>query len=255
MSPRDDNNLKVLPPSASSSFLSTLSEGGGDDEESVTIIGFGSLLSEKSSRLTFPNLTNFRLGRVNNYRRVFGHPTSIFFRRGIANKETLEMSSLAVEPADGHSFLASVFQVPKAEMMEGSEPGRAFLEREEEFDIVRAPFVFVDSNMESTGIICTRSTDEEFVRKWGQGRFDEHYRKYGIKSIWTWQPDSGLRPCGVYLRHCVLASMSLGRDCYDSFLDDTYLVDRRTTVREYLAKYPHILELEPPADLADRYSG
>jgi hypothetical protein len=255
MSPRDDIQ-KVLA-SASSSFLSTISGGGGgsDDDEFVTIIGFGSLLSERSSRLTFPNLTNFRLGRVDNYRRVFGHPTSIFFRRGIANKETLEMSSLAAEPADGCSFLASIFQVPKAEIVDGSEPGRAYLEREEEFDLVRAPFTNVANTVESTGILCTRSTDEEFVRKWGQDRFDEHYRKYGIESIWTWQPDSGLRPCAVYLRHCVLASMSLGKDCYDSFLDDTYLVDRRTTIREYLAKYPHILELDPPADLAERYSG
>ena len=36
----------------------------------TTILGFGSLLSEQSSRLTFPDLENFRLVRVPNYRRL-----------------------------------------------------------------------------------------------------------------------------------------------------------------------------------------
>ena len=30
----------------------------------VTIVGLGSLLSERSSRTTFPNLANFRLART-----------------------------------------------------------------------------------------------------------------------------------------------------------------------------------------------
>lgn len=30
----------------------------------MTIAGFGSLLSERSARSTFPDLTNFRVGRV-----------------------------------------------------------------------------------------------------------------------------------------------------------------------------------------------
>ena len=38
----------------------------------VTVIAYGALLSEPSSRLTFPSLTNFRLVRVRNVRRLFG---------------------------------------------------------------------------------------------------------------------------------------------------------------------------------------
>jgi len=63
-------------------------------DEMITILGFGSLLSQKSSQVTFPALRNFRLGRVRDHRRVFAHPASIFFHRGIANLATLEMSSL-----------------------------------------------------------------------------------------------------------------------------------------------------------------
>ena len=64
----------------------------------LTVLGLGSLLSERSSRTTYPRLTNFRLARVEGYRRVFGHPAGIFFERGIANAETKEFSSLCAEP-------------------------------------------------------------------------------------------------------------------------------------------------------------
>lgn len=63
-------------------------------DQTITILGFGSLLSQKSSQVTFPALRNFRLGRVRDHRRVFAHPASIFFQRGIADLSTLEMSSL-----------------------------------------------------------------------------------------------------------------------------------------------------------------
>ena len=205
--------------------------------------------------MTFPDLENFRIGRVRNYRRVFGHPTSIFFRRGIANLTTLEMSSLSAEYAEGHSgFVCSVFEVPNTDMMEDGVPSQAFLEREEEFDIVTVPYMENDGTL-SEGILCMASTDEEYVKRWGEERFEKYYRQYGISTIWGYGRNSGLRPCRVYLRHCVLASKSMGSECHDSFLDDTFLVDRITTLREYLKQNPQVMTTEPPSDLAVRYSG
>lgn len=43
---------------------------------------------ERSARSTFPELSNFRLARLNGFRRVFAHVTPIFFERGIAKPET-----------------------------------------------------------------------------------------------------------------------------------------------------------------------
>jgi hypothetical protein len=226
-----------------------------DDDDFITILGFGSLLSERSSRMTFPDLVNFRIGRVPNYRRVFGHPTSIFFQRGIANLTTLEMSSLSAEYAEGHpGFVCSVFEVPNTGMMEDGVPSQAFLEREEEFAIVTVPYVEDDRTI-SEGILCTASTDEEYVKRWGEERFEKHYRQYGISTIWGYAQNSGLRPCPIYLRHCVLASKAMGPECHESFLDDTFLVDRMTTLREYLKQNPQVMTTEPPPDLAVRYSG
>ena len=59
----------------------------------VTILGFGSLLSERSTKTTFPDATNFRLVVVNGYRRSFAHPAAIFFKRGIADLEKLRCAS------------------------------------------------------------------------------------------------------------------------------------------------------------------
>ncbi|KAL7483000.1 hypothetical protein ACHAW6_008643 [Cyclotella cf. meneghiniana] len=276
-----------------------------DDDDSITILGYGSLLSQTSALQTFSTLRNFRLARVPHHRRVFAHPASVFFRRNMAILETLEMSSLSAECEEGHSFVCSAFEVPRSEWGEGGIPSRAFLEREEEFDIVVVPYLEDDrknrrraegdrveeekeneeyagekdggvpSRMDTLvssdasrlscggqqrrrqrmGVMCRRSTDEAYIERWGKSHFDEQYTKYGIDTIWNWKRDSGLKPCPVYLRHCVLASLRCGEECYESFLDETFLVDRRTTIREYLKSNPHIMDLQPPEELRERYGG
>eukprot|EP00545_Synedropsis_sp_CCMP1620_P005695 CAMPEP_0119022660 /NCGR_PEP_ID=MMETSP1176-20130426/28498_1 /TAXON_ID=265551 /ORGANISM="Synedropsis recta cf, Strain CCMP1620" /LENGTH=237 /DNA_ID=CAMNT_0006977579 /DNA_START=45 /DNA_END=754 /DNA_ORIENTATION=- len=237
-----------------------MSEGtsaNAEQEEFITILGLGSLLSERSSRMTFPDLQNFRLGRVPNYRRVFGHPASIFFQRGIANQETLEMSSLSAEYVDGHAgFVCTIFEVPNNNMMEGGMPSKAYLEREEEFDIISVPYIDLENGKERQGgVLCARYTDEGYTQRWGKERFEKQYGVYGIATIWGWKQDSGLLPCATYLRHCTLAAKSMGPACSDSFLDETFLADRTTTIRTYLASNPQIMTTEPPPELAVRYGG
>ena len=271
-----------------------------NDNDEITILGFGSLLSEQSSRLTFPTLKNFRLGRVPNHRRVFAHPASIFFKRNIANIDTLEMSSLSCEYKEGHSFVCSVFEVPNeglaAASSSGFIPSQKFLEREEEFEIQLVPYyddlpsvdvenapmrtetslsddttssISIEKPLsDKKGVICCRSTDKAYITQWGQAHFEKQYLNYGVKTIWDWEKDSGLRPCPVYLKHCVLASWNCGKNkdgswstdgdgglCYNSFLDDTYLVDRKTTIRQYLKQFPGVMATEPPESLRERYGG
>jgi hypothetical protein len=42
---------------------------------------------------------------------VFAHTCDIFFERGIARLETLEVSSLSVEEAPGHELIVTLFEV------------------------------------------------------------------------------------------------------------------------------------------------
>jgi len=161
------------------------------------------------------------------------------------------------------------------------KPTGAFLEREEEFDIVEVPYVdliSIDDNnsssssnkdiaSEQVGVLCTRYTDDDYINRWGKERFDENYSKYGIDTIWGYKTNSGLLPCRVYLKHCYLASQSqsmdmgsgsssLSKQCFNSFLDETFLVDRKTTIRQYLKENPNLIENTiPPPGFEERYSG
>ena len=81
------------------------------------------------------------------------------------------------------------------------------------------------------------------------------YGKYGVQQIWGWPRDCGATPCPVYLRHCVLAAEKAGPVASDSFLDETWLVDRETTVRAFLATHPEVMATRPPPELVGRYSG
>jgi len=214
-----------------------------------TILGFGSLLSEQSSRLTFPELANFRLVRVSDHRRVFAHAAAIFFERGIANPETKEFASLSAEPCEGAGFVACAFDVELDETN-----WRAFEDREEEFALATVPYVGLDGSGAGEGVLCTRGSDDAYVARWGRELFEKKYLAH-VPTIWDWAPNSGLRPCACYLRHCVLAVTKAGPAALDSFLDETYLVDRTTPLRTYLDANPAVMTTLPPESLVGRYSG
>lgn len=216
--------------------------------EWTAIAGFGSLLSEASARGSFPSLRKFRFGRVYGWRRCFTHPASIFFERGIANFSSREIASLSVEPHENGSLLVSTFEIPT------SEVASAFTAREEEFR-------FVEVNVEPTtvgdaptrALMCARGTDALVIERWGEEWFRSKYVARGITTIWDWPGE--ILPCRVYLRHCVLAARKAGPVVESSFLDGTFLWDRITTVREYLASNPDIMKAVPPPSVAERYSG
>lgn len=214
----------------------------------ITILGLGSLLSERSCRLTFPTLTNFRVSRLDGYRRVFAHSPSVFVQRGIADVDTLQMSSLSAEPCAGSSFVVTAFEVPDSGL--GME---AFREREEEFELAMVDFT--DAFGGGRGMLCLASTDAAYIERWGKERWERLYTKFGLSKCWGWTEDSGLRPCATYLRHCTLAAEKLGGEAHASFLDDTFLCDRKTTIRSYLQKHPEVMSELPPEALRERYSG
>lgn len=215
----------------------------------VSICGFGSLLSEKSAKSTFPDLINFRVARLNGFRRVYAHVAPIFFERGIAKPETKEISSLSVEPCEGESLVVTVFEIQKSEIP-------SFLKRELEFRFLAVFLVALDGKpYEHPAVICARYSDEEFFQircKGSKEIYDQHYGRYKIQKIWR----DDVLPCRVYLRHCVLAAKNLGEEAYNNFLDHTYLADRQTTIREYFATTGSgIMEEEPPESLKERYGG
>ncbi|GMP76455.1 hypothetical protein CsSME_00033121 [Camellia sinensis var. sinensis] len=215
----------------------------------LTICGFGSLLSERSARSTFPELINFRVARLNGFRRIFAHVAPVFFDRGIANPQTKEMSSLSVEPCEGETLIVTVFGIKKSEIP-------SFLQREHEFRFLAVLPETLDGKLfTSPAVLCARFSDEEYLQircKGSQEIYFQRYGQYNIHKIWR----DDILPCRLYLRHCILAAKNLGDEAYNNFLDHTFLGDRKTTIREYLVTTGSgIMEEEPLESIKAIYSG
>ncbi|CAL4907627.1 unnamed protein product [Urochloa decumbens] len=215
----------------------------------ISVVGFGSLLSERSARSTFPDLEGFRVAALRGFRRVFAHAAPIFFERGIAVEVTKEFSSLSVEPCEGEMIVVTVFEIKEEEVP-------AFIEREHEFRFLAVvPEGFDGVPFTNQAVVCARYSDEEYFKERCQGSkeiYNQRYGRFNIDKIWR----DDILPCRLYLRHCVLAAKNLGEPAYSNFLDHTYLGDRKTTIREYLATTgAGIMEEEPPELLKSRYGG
>lgn len=218
--------------------------------DEITILAYGALLSEASSRLTFPDLKDFRHVRVRGLRRVFAHPHLFLLSQGLT--QDMNMASLSAEPADDASFVVAAFQVKL-----NHEQRLAFMEREASYEIVSVPYydleVTADTPPLGMGVICLRGTDtnsQEFI-----AQLPPHV---SVRSIWQWPHDSGLLPADIYLRHCLLAVEKATPTAKESFWNDTYLADRTTRLVDYLSDpmvHQRVMNCRPPPELATRFGG
>lgn len=215
-----------------------------------TIIGYGSLLSERSARSTFgAEVSRFRLGRLRGYRRAFRHTPSFFVRVGIASVATKELASLSVEECDDEGEIwVSLFDLPESQL-------DAFRRRENEYDIRSVPYLDADGQPGGEGLLCCNTSDAHQKELNGADAFERDYVSVGLPTLWHWAADSGLLPCRTYLRHCVLSARAHGPEVEANLLDRTLLVDRATTIREHLARHPEILTEAVPEAVAERYPG
>merc|ERR1712196_307121 len=99
-------------------------------------------------------------------------------------------------------------------------------ERERGYKITTANFTELDGSYHGIGVICPASTDAELPSDFSIPKHLPH--------VWDWSSTSGLLPADIYLRHCLLAMQKIGGDAEKSFYNETYLVDRQTTLKTYL---------------------
>lgn len=162
---------------------------------------------------------------------------------------TGEISSLSCEPCPGHEVVVSLFEVEYS-----AAAVTAFIEREHEFRFVAVtPFTLDGQQLDGhRAVICAKNTDEHYrATRCPQAEFERRWGQYGVDRVWR----DDVLPCRVYLRHCVLAAQSFCPEAYNSFLDNTFLADRSTTVRQYLELHPEIMQELPPNELVQRYNG
>lgn len=235
-------------------------------EGPTTILAYGALLSERSSRLTFPDLTNFRLVRVRGLRRVFSHPHLFLIAQNVIDPSdlALRLASLSAEktqsseptsPAEeGAGFVVAAFDVDLDD-----EQRAAFVERERAYNIATVSYYSLDSDYVALpagkGAICLAGSDSELPQELAP--VADRLRLIG-RSIWHWEHSSGLLPADIYLRHCLLSVKKAGPIAERSFLEETFLADRTTSLKEYLetdGNADRVMEARPPEALVARFNG
>lgn len=238
-------------------------------EGSTTILAYGALLSEPSARLTFPDLDNFRIVRVRGYRRVFGHPHLFLIGQSIVDlaDTSLRLASLSAEkvvnsgytsPAEEEAvgFVVAAFDVELDDAQR-----RDFVERERAYDLAKVPYYDIDSDCialpKGRGVICLAGSNDAELPQILHPVVSRIREQLG-QGVWQWKYDSGLLPADVYLRHCLLAVEKAGPIAMHSFVNETYLADRNTTVAEYLDKdnnRERVMAARPPDHLLQRFNG
>jgi len=256
----------------------------------VTILGFGSLVSEKSARGSF-DFDHFRFATVEGYARIFNQASWINISWGDAKVPSGEVCALSFAKIAGISSRVALMDVPFPSGVSG------FLHREASYEIWEIPFVS-DLGEKGIALACGECPDSVGRRIWGadnwyfqrcEGRIyycdpvpsdliplvpeiqiNDHTFEKGNPENWLPFTIDGsaakyklpnrqwVYPSPGYLRLVYRAYSRAGSELRENFLQKTFLMDRMTNLAKYLDANPLLKDfvLDPqhhPEWSCDRY--
>lgn len=212
--------------------------------EMISVFGYGSLMSPNSSNRTMPTAKNHRKGSLEGYLRIFSLVSIVGLKKGDSNIDTLEMAALAIKPKPNCIVKGNLFDIPIDELP-------AYFEREHRYKKLKLPIVDhgVDgkSNTLISAWVCIEQTNEEYRSTMNNEEWDERIGQYynndppGYGKLWG---RLDIFPMRNYLINCLNAAFELGGNNYiTNLLDEGYIADGITTIREYILKYPDRIPL------------
>jgi len=194
--------------------------------ELITIIGFGSLLSEESARRTCPSLSSFRLGKVHGYGRVFNKidPKS-------ENLNSDNVANWALVDKPDNVTLVTLFEIDR-------EDYPAFARREVDYDLRCIKYIELETDIKGEGIGCCAFNDDGEFHAYLENHpiqksFYHEARQTGPYKGAVWRNDILPRP--KYLAFCLESARILGKHYVENILNHGYLADQTTTLGEYLS--------------------
>lgn len=207
--------------------------------ELITVIGYGSLLSEESAKETVPGLDNFRLVKVPGYRRIFNKVGISFIYRYNLAPADIHIASCSTQKDPDCEITACAFEVKADEFLD-------LYEREHRFQWVEVK-AFQDNGGVVNGRMCTQSSDEFYrLNKCiTEEKYHHYVGQYYSGAIWR----NDILPFPVYLNHCLTATLTHGEAVYENFINTTYLANGVTTIKKLLIEQPGYLD----TDLAYTY--
>lgn len=196
----------------------------------ISVVGYGSLLSECSARETVPGLQNFRLVKVAGYRRIFNKVGMVFITRHGAAPSSVAIASCSTQVASDGEIICCQFECSDAEFSD-------LYEREHRFRWVEVQTVSFAGEV-ARGRMCTTYTDADY--RLNKCITDAEYqRRVGrFYQGALWRDD--ILPFPRYLAFCLQAAESQGDAVLDNFLDSSFLADGVTSLRRYLRQTPEL---------------
>lgn len=194
----------------------------------ISVVGYGSLLSEASARQTVPTLENFRLVRVPGFRRIFNKVGVVFFSRHGASADDLEIASCSTESADAE-IICCQFECSEAAFAD-------LYEREHRFRWIEVDTHALQDDGIARGRMCTGYSDADYRLNKCITETEYQHRVGQYYSGLLWRED--ILPFPRYLAFCLQSAATQGVEVLDNFMDSSYLADGTTTIRQYLQQAP-----------------
>mmetsp|Transcript_16741 Transcript_16741/g.15098 ORF Transcript_16741/g.15098 Transcript_16741/m.15098 type:complete len:226 (-) Transcript_16741:24-701(-) len=208
---------------------------------SITVFGYGSLMSFKSTLSTMPSARNFRAGYLPNYIRIFNIVSVLAICKGVSNEETKEMSVLAIRPTNNPNdkVYGCLFDIPSEELP-------AYLLREQRYKFKYITVTDLSTKENINCITVIENTDDEYRSTLSSAmEYDQKVGKYYQGQLWG---RKDVLPVREYLIRCLLAAFELGDNQYvNNLLDQTLLADEKTLLRDYvldnIVRFDEVLHL------------
>mmetsp|Transcript_22899 Transcript_22899/g.32046 ORF Transcript_22899/g.32046 Transcript_22899/m.32046 type:complete len:236 (-) Transcript_22899:307-1014(-) len=216
-------------------------------EEWVAIIGYGSLLSKKSAKMTMPSLRHFCPVLVPGYRRCFNLVSITQIKLGYSNSKTKEMAAVVAQPVDKRDddaicspMLASYFEIPKYEL-----DGYYRREARYQFEVAKV-LPWNDScklkggSCKDEAIICIeykKGNHDLYVKDMFKGdkkKYHEAVGQYYDGKLWR----KDILPVEKYLQLCMKGAREIaGEAGVKNFLETSYLACGKVSLKKYLERH------------------
>ena len=198
----------------------------------TTIFGYGSLMSAQSAAKTM-DVANLRAGILFDYRRTSNLVSISSIKAGTADLETLECAALSIAPSSSSSGKDSVcgclFEITEKDL-------GPYIEREHRYAVEEVDVYDITSKNTRKALTVVARTDEAYRAIMDDREYYQRVGQYYDGSLWG---RTDVLPLRTYTNNAILAAQELGGNAWvENFLDQTFLGDGSTTIREYYEQYP-----------------
>jgi len=189
------------------------------------VIGYASLLSPVSIRRLFPNVGRITPVEIHGHARCFNSYGTLSLNKGLAQKGDRELAHAAAILRPNSTLYGLAFELDETDF-------KTYERHEFRYALREVEVVSRDTGETLRAIICYEGADH-LIETSLVGVTDIYalYEHYGVSAFWHTQH----LPADIYLKHCLASARALGEDYVRNVLDASYIYDRETSVRDYLA--------------------